>query len=164
MHLQLLSVRTNPSFTGLNIPLLLPLNDSPRKSPGGLSFPPRRPEYTVGRHNGSVLQLHYSHSFFVQHVRCLFSIHQLQGNQTRFVIFAQVQTAQWLFGSPRSCFISNVERSKGDPSSSHFPPFERQTFYGGGALSSRPPALKLELLFWSLNFAITAAHALSIFR
>lgn len=64
--------RTNPSFTGLSIPLLHLLNDSLRKRSDCFCFPQRPLEYTVGRHNGSVLQLHSSHSFFVPH---LFSIH-----------------------------------------------------------------------------------------
>lgn len=128
--------RTNPSFTGLNIPLLHPLNDSPHRSPVGSSSPPRRPEYAVGRRNGSILPLQCSHSFFIQRVLCLFSSQQLQGNQTGcFVTFTQVQTAQWLFCSRRSGLIAGVEQSKGDPSSSHCPPFER-LFYSGGALWS----------------------------
>lgn len=67
--------RTNPSFNGLSIPLLRLLNDSLRKSSYCFCFPQRALEYTVGRRNGSVLQLHYSHSFFVKHVPHLFSIH-----------------------------------------------------------------------------------------
>lgn len=60
-------------------------------------------------------------------------------------------------------FISNVEQSKGDPSSSHFPPFERQTFYSGGALSSRPAGSRAGVIILESSFAIKAAHALSIF-
>lgn len=101
------------------------------------------------------------HSFAVKHVLCLFSIRELQENKKpRLVTFTRVQKAQQLFGIQRSCFISDVELSKGDPSSSHLPPFERQTFHSGGALFPPPRAAVIIL---KSNFATTLALASSIF-
>lgn len=166
MHLQLLSVRTNPSFTGLNMPLLLPLNDSPHKSPGGFSFPPRRPEYTVGRHNGSVLQLRYSHSFFVQHVRCLFFPPSTSFKETKPALLYS-----------HRCKRHNGYLAARDPvlyqmlsgaKVAHLPPtslrLKDRLFLAVERSAPAPPALELELLFRSLNLALTAAHELSILR